>query len=214
MSADLNATGSGQVVSVCTGDLKLSVRRLLRLNRKSEHPVRLTFCDGLLTITWGEHEEQIAAQGRWPQEVLVPAKWVRALGINMPKADPIELRVVQDRLIADQLSCNTLPEAHILQRAHDILPHERTMRLTKAVRALRKLRVSQNELEALITKCESETRKRYSAEDDLLLQMVADAWVPLAVFGVRLEDVYLLAQASLRSSWIKGPLFDSPGSDT
>jgi hypothetical protein len=190
------------VLTIARTSLQESVRRLRKVAKASSEPVCLGYADGTLTISWTGSSEQVPAVGQWPDDVHVPAGWLRALARALPAADPLTLRVSEGRVYTESLSCPVVAPA--AAESNLVSLRDRELRIARATAALKAFRIGREDIEYLVDRAELEARRRYHPDEDRLLKSVAEAWASLAVFGVDADEIYGLVQRQIRQAWTSG----------
>jgi hypothetical protein len=181
--------------------LQESTRRLRKAAKQSSEPVCLEYTNGALTISWAGCSEQVPANGEWPDKVHVPAGWIRALAKALPAAEPLTLRLADNRLYTESLSCPLVDPA---AESDLVSAQDRERRISKAAGALKAFRIGTEEIEYLVDRAALAESHRYHPDEDRLLKSVAEAWSLLAVFGVGADEIYRLVQQQIRQGWTSG----------
>jgi hypothetical protein len=190
-------------LAVSREDLLKAVRIVSRLVEKWNKAVSLRFEDGWLFIEAGRGHAvaKAPAQGCWPLTIVVGVSWLRRLAKNMPTGDPVRLRVEDGRLYANRYSerCSVTPEDSPLYPEVPDLDEKAV--ILEATKILKPLRISQEDLEKLVSETRARGTSRWSVQEKKMISIVAKAWTLLAPLGIEPADIRRLTDNAVRNAW-------------
>jgi hypothetical protein len=190
-------------LEVSRDDLSKAVGIVAEMVKKWNKGVSLRFEDGWLFIEAG-HGRAVAkapARGRWPLTIMVGTSWVRRLAKSMPAGNPIRLRVEDGRLYANRYSERCSWSLEDSPFHPEVLRLDEKAIILEATNILKPLRISQGELENLVTQSLAKGPSNWSIQDKKMISIIAKAWALLAPLGIESADIRRLADNAVRNAW-------------
>jgi hypothetical protein len=181
-------------------ELTSALRRIVLSCGKRGASASLGFENDSLHICAGPTVASVAAKGCWPWTVVTRYSWVYNLAKKPLQTNPVRIYVDNARVYAERFSC----ACELPADDSALVPGTPVPDLKKAVeiaaRALAPLMVSSSDIEGLIDRVASRT-PAWREDDRKIIAMVAEAWRPLAPFGVQPEDFLPMFQGVSRDAW-------------
>ncbi|MCL5262741.1 MAG: hypothetical protein M1568_00555 [Acidobacteria bacterium] len=190
-------------VSVRREDLQKAVSVLSGILDAHTRWASITMCNGQLSLTAGESNQVIPANGQWPDAVYFRVNWVRKMAALLAKTDPIRLRVQGGHLLTNSYSIPCRFRLTYRSNAGKLERQREKQCVERAAKILAPFFIRTEDIEALVAEATMFGEPRWQPGQSAMINATAKAWAVLAPLGVEIDDIRVLMEESIRHALVR-----------